>query len=96
MRDNKGVTKVELDVCSKIDTLAFYFCGKLETLILRKSDAICTLSATGAFTGTPIASGTGYIYVPLALVDTYKTATNWSTYAAQIRAIEDYPDICGG
>jgi hypothetical protein len=29
------------------------------------------------------------------LVDSYKTATNWSKYATQIRAIEDYPDICG-
>lgn len=23
-------------------------------------------------------------------------ATNWSVYADQIRAIEDYPGICGG
>lgn len=45
---------------------------------------------------TPMKSGTGYIYVPAALVDSYKAATNWSTYADQIRAIEDYPDITGG
>ena len=38
----------------------------------------------------PIASGAGYIYVPAALVDSYKVATNWSTYAAQFRALEDY------
>ena len=25
-----------------------------------------------------------------ALVDSYKAATNWSTYADQIRALEDY------
>ena len=36
----------------------------------------------------------GYIYVPKALVETYKTATNWSAYASQIRAIEDYPEEC--
>ena len=35
-------------------------------------------------------------YVPTSLVDTYKSATNWSTYAEQIRAIEDYPEITGG
>lgn len=35
-------------------------------------------------------SGTGYIYVPRALVDTYKAATNWSTIADQFRALEDY------
>jgi hypothetical protein len=51
---------------------------------------------TNIFASTPIASGTGYIYVPAALVDSYKGATNWSTYAAQIRAIEDYPEITGG
>ena len=45
---------------------------------------------------TVIASGTGYVYVPSALVNSYKSATNWSTYADQIRAIEDYPDITGG
>jgi hypothetical protein len=45
---------------------------------------------------TPIGKGTGYVYVPSALIETYKTATNWSTFAAQFRAIEDYPEICGG
>ena len=54
------------------------------------------LDNTNTFNSTPIASGTGYIYVPAALVDNYKAATNWSTYANQIRAIEDYPEICGG
>ena len=38
----------------------------------------------------PIGQGTGYIYVPSALVNTYKSANYWSTYANQIRAIEDY------
>lgn len=92
-RDNKGVTRVELDACSKVDTLSFYGCSKLETLILRKSDAVCTLQNVNAFNGTPIANGTGYVYVPAALVD--GTMAGWSTYATQIRAIEDYPDICG-
>jgi hypothetical protein len=31
-----------------------------------------------------------YIYVPRDMVDTLKSATNWSTYADQIRALEDY------
>ena len=57
---------------------------------------MATLANTNAFTNTPIKSGAGYIYVPAALVDSYKAATNWSVYADQIRAIEDYPDITGG
>ena len=32
----------------------------------------------------------GYIYVPREMVDTLKSTTNWSTYADQIRALEDY------
>jgi hypothetical protein len=39
---------------------------------------------------TKIASGTGYIYVPAARVNNYKSATYWKDYAAQIRALEDY------
>jgi hypothetical protein len=68
----------------------------LETVILRKTDKICTLQVTNALSGTPIEKGTGYVYVPRDLVDAYKSASNWSTYANQIRAIEDYPEICGG
>lgn len=64
-------------------------CSKLKAVILR-GETISTLTNATAFTSTPIASGTGYIYVPSALVDTYKSATNWSTYAAQFRALEDY------
>ena len=48
------------------------------------------LSNTSAFNSTPITFGTGYIYAPRALVDSYKAATNWSTYADQICALEDY------
>lgn len=67
----------------------------LETFILR-SPTMRPLNGTNAFAGTPIESGSGYIYVPSALVDSYKAATNWSAYADQIRAIEDYPEITGG
>lgn len=42
------------------------------------------------FTNTLIASGTGFIYVPDALVESYKTATNWSTYADQILPLSEY------
>ena len=64
---------------------AFSGCSRLVTLILRKADAVCTLANVSAFTSTPIAKGTGYIYVPDNLVDPYKSANNWSTYASQIK-----------
>ena len=91
----KALTTIDLPSVTSIGNSAFYDCTSLSTLILR-STTMCTLNATNIFTNTQIASGTGYIYVPSALVDTYKTATNWVTYADQFRAIEDYPDITGG
>lgn len=50
----------------------------------------------GMFDSSAVKSGKGYIYVPDSLVDSYKTATNWSTYAAQIKPInvaDTLPDI---
>lgn len=65
--------------------------GHLEALIIRSPQMVPIATATsGVFTNSTIASGTGYIYVPSSLVDTYKVANTWSTYASQIRAIEDY------
>lgn len=77
---------------------AFQNCPALTALILRTSipGFTMTLGSTSAFNGTPIAAGTGYIYVPEARLSAYQSATNWSVYADQIRAIEDYPDITGG
>ncbi len=69
---------------------AFYGCSELTALILRNTEGISKYE--GNLSGTSIASGTGYIYVPAALVDAYKES--WSSYANQIRAIEDYPEVC--
>lgn len=95
LRNSEKLLFVDLPEVTKIDWSVFEN-GGITTLILRKTDTICTLIATSALGGTPIANGNGYIYVPRALVDGYKSATNWSAYASQFRAIEDYPEICGG
>lgn len=87
--------KADFGTTLTIAAQTFAYCSALDTLILR-GNSVSTLRNVSALSGTPIASGTGYIYVPSSLVDSYKAATNWSTYAAQIRAIEDYPDITGG
>lgn len=75
---------------ASIGTYAFRYCAALTALIIEKSDAICTLANINAFDNTPIASGTGCIYVPSALVDTYKANSVWLTFANQFRALEDY------
>jgi hypothetical protein len=95
-----NLKKADLALVTKMDYQTFDRTA-LETLILR-SNTMCQLANKNVLNNTPIANGTGYIYVPRALLsDTdatkdYRRATNWSTYAAQIRAIEDYPDITGG
>ena len=90
-----NLAKIDFDVLEEMKDADFYQCSALTAVIIR-SPAVCTMSDSNAFKSTPIESGTGYVYVPAALVDSYKAATNWTEYANQIRAIEDYPDICGG
>lgn len=94
-RGFKGVVKADFSSLTWIRSNGFYQCTNLETLILR-GDAVCSLVSGTTFTASKIANGTGYIYVPSALVNSYKAATNWSAFADQFRAIEDYPEICGG
>ena len=90
-----NLIKADFSNLQNIRYSTFYSNKKLVTLIIR-TQVVAKLENTSAFKDTPIASGTGYVYVPSALVNSYKSATNWSTYADQIRAIEDYPDITGG
>jgi hypothetical protein len=101
-----GTILTALSLCSNLTTItlynvsaitpnAFKWCEKLTTLILPKSTLIPLHDYVTPFQYTPIESGTGYIYVPRELLSEYQTATNWSVYANQFRAIEDYPEICG-
>ena len=95
------LTSANFLVATVIDNRAFDSCYSLLALILR-SESLCTLRYTSAFTkcyhllGTvnstynPSGDKDCYIYVPSALVESYKSATNWSTYASQFRALEDY------
>lgn len=92
----KKLVTVDFPKVTKIGTYAFNAATAMTALILRSS-TVATLSGTNAFGGGhKVASGSGYIYVPRALVNSYKSASNWSTYSDQIRAIEDYPEITGG
>lgn len=90
-----ALESVDFPVATTMGVSVFTGCSQLTKIILR-NNSVCSLQSTNALTGTPIANGTGYVYVPAAFVEQYKTAANWSTYAAQIRAIEDYPEITGG
>lgn len=83
-----------------IEYRAFYRNSAISTLIVLPT----TPPNLGGevFSSTPIASGTGSIYVPDPdgtgkIVQDYKTATNWSTYASRIFPISqlatDNPEL---
>ena len=107
-RDAQYLEVVDLPKVTAIPSNAFYGCRGLKALILR-SETMVTLNNTSAFTSCYRILGTvnagfnpngekiGFIYVPAALLDEYKSAANWSSdsLVTQLRAIEDYPEICG-
>jgi hypothetical protein len=97
---SSSLAKIDISSPCAFYSYAFSKDTALTSLILRSSSALCTLGNVNAFNSTPVANDTtadtvGYIYVPSNLIDAYKTADNWSTFADHFRAIEDYPDICG-
>lgn len=66
---------------TKIKGNAFARCFLLSTLIIR-TNSVCELNNITAFDNTPMRGRdgkSGIIYVPFSLVDSYKTASNWST-----------------
>ena len=85
---DKALTKVRLPKVKSFGVSALNGCTGLTTLIIEQTDAICTL-AGNVFANSSVASGTGYVYVPDNLVDTYKSYTNWSAYASQIKPLSE-------
>lgn len=82
-------TYLDLGFAGSLGTYFIEGCKKLETLILRKTSLVTLGSSTdtGISTSSPIRTGTGRIYVPSALVESYKTATNWAVL------YEENPDV---
>lgn len=87
------LTTITLPKATSINGSNFcYNCQALTALVITNAEKVCSLTSTSnAFANTPIKSGTGYIYVPDALVDSYKTATNWSVFADQIKPLSELP-----
>ena len=83
----RRATFMEVDT---IDGRAFQESSRLETLVIG-SNRVARLIDTNAFIATPIFMGAGYIYVPENLVDAYKTAQNWRSFASQIKPMTELP-----
>lgn len=78
---------------TQIQANAFNGCQKLIALTLR-GNTVVSLANTSAFLNSPIRTGTGYVYIPSAMIESYQAATNWSaiyaSYPNVFRALEEY------
>lgn len=84
-----SLSVVDLPAATQIAMKCFTRCSALTALALRRP-GLCSLSDADALEYTPIPSGFGYILVPEVLIDSYKSATNWTAYASSLRALEDF------
>ena len=71
---------------TNIGDSAFSKCSSLTSVTINASIPP-TLSGLSVFSSTPIASGTGNIYVPAESVNAYKAANGWSKHASRIQPI---------
>ena len=83
-----SLTQISLPVCSLIGYNVFDGCSSLSIITIGYS-GVCSLNNIEAFNNTQITSSTGSIYVPTSLVDSYKSAENWSYFSTQIFPIPE-------
>lgn len=81
----EALQSISLPVCSYIGIQAFQSTN-LNNIVLG-STSVCRMSESNTFDSTPIASGTGSIYVPASLVNAYKSARYWSYFSNRIYSI---------
>ena len=91
-----GISNANTMIRTYIYASAFASCKNLTNLTLYYP-SVATLSNINAFASTPMSISTltgsfGSIYVPASLVNAYKSATNWATYADRITAIQEDTD----
>lgn len=95
----KYIAGQSFNSCSKLEKVVAPMCeqigghaltaSKLSCLVLG-GDKVCVLDNAAAIETTPMKNGTGFIYVPDNLVNSYKTATNWSVYSSQIKPLSEW------
>ena len=99
-----ALTSINLPMVTSIGNYTFFRCFSLTALVLSGTN-VCTLANENAFgncyhilgttdsTYNPTGEKDGYIYVPDDLVDSYKSATNWTTYASQIKPLSEFAGV---
>lgn len=95
-----ALKQIDLPCVTEIGTYAFRYGRSLKAVILRKP-VVCSMGSSpfidcyhilGTVNSTYNPDGVkdGYIYVPSAVIEEYTASFDWSSYATQIRALEDY------
>ena len=82
-----SLTSIELQSVTFFGSMSLSYCLSLRKLIIRNTSGVATLDAGNVFTNT----NNVIIYVPDALVDSYKSASRWSNYASRIKGLSDLP-----
>jgi hypothetical protein len=83
----KALTYVDMPNVTNIGDSAFSYCSRLATVILRSTTHV-ELANSNAFYGVSFYDR-GYIYVPAALIDSYKTDSRWTSYKSRLCVLED-------
>lgn len=93
---------IDISSCETLNGQPFQSCSRLLRVIIRQTNKVCNMLYSSIFatcyrfvgathvTYNPEGLKDGYIYVPDELVEQYKVATNWSTYADQIKPLSEY------
>lgn len=91
----RSLTTMKIVYIPNIESISgapFADCTGLEAIVITQTNTIATLATTNVFVRSGIANGTGFVYVPDNLVESYKSATNWSSFATQIKGLSELPN----
>lgn len=101
-----GVTKIpdtcfqncssitELTILGNVTSIGYESisrCTSLSKITFPNITSVPSSSSNTWLFNSPIANGSGYIYVPDDLVEATKTKTNWTQYANQIKGLSELP-----
>ena len=79
---------VDFHALTRVPTYTFAQCTGLKAFVIR-TNRVCTLDNINAFDGSGLDNKTCFLYVPDNLVESYKAASKWSTYASQIKPLSE-------
>ena len=97
-----NLKSIAINNITSLISSSIYNCYSLLAVIITQTTSIPTVSKTSFYncchilgttneTYNPTGAKDGYIYVPDSLVEQYKSDTNWSVYASQIKPLSELP-----